>query len=462
MKKPDYRTVQDILKHPRWDTVIATLDLEGVTAPLMRVLDDFLAFLEGQELASIWSLKPCDFLSFDAGYQSANRLRALKRAMEAIFPNQPAILILTDAIRLKEAELRPQISRTGWKRSLKVTIPANDLPQDWQDALADMTAGFDRPGAGAPSLNMIPTYQMKLRQFAFSAGKAGLPAAFSVAAILAYVRDMRARGLAAATQRASVSALAKCGRYLAAGPDVMELLADLERTCEAKARKAPKQKYAKLQKTGYSPVAVIDRAGDILDEAHHLQCPKSRQAQRNCAAALALFSVLPVRLADTRLKFGENLTWADGVYELGLTLSKSGEPYDTEIDPRLNRFIDALILRGCDEAWLDHMRAKCMASNRPLFVRNDGEGVGYNYVSDCWRSAFGTGEHIARTILHTFLGVELGVEGTDMALAANGQTSPETAAAYQDDMVKKAQRLKGQESLADIAKDADQALFEFR
>lgn len=238
MKKPDYRTVQDILKHPRWDTVIATLDPEGVTAPMMRVLDDFLAFLEGQELASIWSLKPSDFLSFNAGYQSANRLRTLKRAMEAVFPNRPAILILTDAIRLKEAELRPPISKKGRKRSLKVTIPANDLPQDWQDALADMTAGFDRPGAGAPSLNMIPTYQMKLRQFAFSAGKAGLPAAFSVAAILAYVRDMRARGLAAATQRASVSALAKCARYLAAGPDVMELLADLERTCEAKARKA--------------------------------------------------------------------------------------------------------------------------------------------------------------------------------------------------------------------------------
>lgn len=462
MKKPDYRTVQDILKHPRWDPMVARLDPQKVTAPQMRVLDDFLAFLEGQGLATIWSLKASDFLSFDARYRSANRLRALKRAMEVVFPNQPALLVLTDAIRLKEAGVRPPQPKKARKRSMKVSIPADELPEEWQEVLADMRAGIDRPGVSAPSPRMIPTYCMKLRQLACSARKAGLPETLSVEAIQAYVRDMRKRGLSAATQRASVSALAKCGRYLAVGPDVKALLADLERTSADKAKKAPKKKYSKLQKTGYSPVAILDEATELLKKAPELNCPRSRQAHRNCAAALAVFSLLPVRLADTRIKFGENLTWQEGKYELRLFLSKSGDLYDTELDPRLNRFIDALILRGCDTAWLAHMRAECMASNRPVFVKNDGEGVGYNYVSDCWRSVFETGEHIARTILHTFLGVELGVAGTDMALAANGQSSPETAAAYQADMVKKAGRLKCQGSLADIANTADEAFFAFR
>ena len=37
------------------------------------------------------------------------------------------------------------------------------------------------------------------------------------------------------------------------------------------------------------------------------------------------------------------------------------------------------------------------------------------------------GEQIARTILHTFLGVEFGQAGTDLAIATIGQSSPETA-----------------------------------
>lgn len=400
-----------------------------------------------------------DFLSFDQGYKSAGRLRQLKKAMQTVFPRQPAILVLTDAIRQKEAvEPRPSAQKPC---SLKYSIPEDQLPLAWREALEDMAAGFDRNCVAAPSPNMIATYRMKLRQIACSARKAGLPEEISVDAVIAYARDMRARNLAAATQLASFSAIQKSARYLAADPETVELLAELVRDSDAKSRHAPKQKYAKLQQTGYSPVAIIDLADEVLAQADELPCPKSRQEQRNRAAALALYSVLPLRLADTRLRFGEHVTWNGQQYALHCLLSKHRRRYDAEFDPRLNRFIDALILRGCDEAWLDHMRDECLRSNRPLFIRNDGKGVAYNYVSDCWRKQFGTGEHIARTILHTFLGVELGPVGTDLALAANGQRSPATAQAYQDDVVKKVRRLRGQESLAEIAASAVSDLFEF-
>lgn len=461
MKKPDRRTVPEILQHPRWDPLAATLNMRAVTAPQLRVLDDFLAFIEGRQIASIWELSVSDCHSFDAGYRSANRLRALKKAMQAVFPAQPAILVLTDAIRRKEAQTRKPAATAPRRRKLRVSIPEEELPEHWKSALADMAAGFDGDGVIAPSPKMIPTYRMKLRQLACSARKAGVPEEISVEAVKAFTRDMRGRGLAAATQLASFSALNKCARYVVADQEAQELLSQLLRKAEDQARKAPKKKYEKLQKTGYSPVAIIGRAEDFLKEAESLTGPRSRQALRNTAAALALFSVLPVRLADTRLVFGEHLSWRQGRYELHITLSKDDETYDAEIDPRLNVFIDALILRGCDEAWLDQMRNGCLKSNRPLFVRNDGVGVGYNYISDCWRSVFGTGEHIARTVLHTFLGIELGATGTDMALAANGQKSPRTAADYQDQMVAKAQRLQGQKAFENMIDAVHLMLFEF-
>lgn len=461
MKTPDRRTVAEILQHQRWDPVIPTLDQDKATAPQMRILDDFLAFVEDQKIAPIWALKVSDCLSFDARYQSANRLRALKQAMQFVFPGQPAILVLTDAIRQKEAQARTPRAAQKKPRVLRVSVPPEELPEVWKDALEFMEGGFGRGGVIAPSPNMVPTYRMKLRQFAWSARNAGLAEEFSTDAVKAYARDMRGRGLAAATQLASFSALKKSARYVAADQAVLDLLSELIRKSECRARKAPKKKYEKLQKTGYSPVPIVDTAVDLLKEAQSLTCPRAQQARRNTAAALALCSVLPVRLADTRLNFAEHLSWQEGRYELHITLSKDEEAYDAELDPRLNRFIDALILRGCDAIWLEQMRQDCMNSNRPLFIRNDGEEVGYNYVSDCWRQIFGTGEHIARTIMHTFLGIELGVAGTDMAMASCGQKSPKTAAEYQDDMVGKARRLQGQKSFEAMVDDAHLALFEF-
>lgn len=461
MKKPDCRSKQDILQHPRWDPMIATLEVSSVAIAHLRVLDDFLSFVEERRITSNLTLKVSDFLSFDEKYRSANRLRCLKHGMQSVFPTQPSMLVLADVIRKKEAAARkPRIAKPRI-RQLEKTIPEGDLPQKWRDALADMDAGFDRNGLFAPSLGMMPTFRMKLRQLAYSAGMAGLAIEFSADAIRAYARDMRKRKLSPSTLRASFSAVQKCARYVGTDSETLDLLAKLLRIYEEKARKAPKLKYNKLQNTGYSPVAIVNNAKAILEEAKKLSCPKSRHARRNTAAALALFSLVPLRLADTRVVFSENITWGDDHYHLHTELSKSEEAFGVELDARLNPFINALILRGCDEAWLDHMREECLSSNRPLFIRSDGEGVGYNYVSDCWRSEYETGEHIARTILHTFLGVEFGQAGTDLALAANGQNSPETAREYQDNAVSMALRLKGQASLGEIVEEEHFRVFEF-
>ena len=460
MKTPDYRTKFEILQQRRWDPLIGDPNLEQATVHELRVLDDFLAFLEVRQIASFTDISAQEFHRFNQGRTAATMLRLLKRAIMTVFPGHPCILALEEAIRsLEKGRVR---SRGKRRKTPSKSVPFDQLPKDWQTALLHMEEGFDCNGQLPPATGMMPTHKMKMRQLLCSARAAGLPDVLSAESVRAYARDLRDRDLAPATLRSSFAAVQKVARYIAADDETLSLLADLTRLYETEAHKAKSKKFQHLQKTGYSPVALINQAHGILSEVDELQSPRSRQERRNRAAALALFSTMPVRLADTRFVFGETLFWNDGRYSIETRLSKSHYPWATEVDSRLNIFIDTLILRGADPVWIDHMRDACFEQKRALFVTSTGDPVAYGYVSDLWRSAVGTGEHIARTILHTFLGIELGQAGTDMAMAATGQRHHATAKAYQDDALGMAQRLKGQAELTKIATQTEMEMFEFR
>ena len=460
MKTPDYRTKRDILQHERWDPLIGDPNLASASVYDLRVLDDFLAFLETRKMTSLADLTVQEFVRFNGHRETEAVLRKLKLAMEAVFPGHPSVLTLEDAIRALGK--KPARKTSNGRRRLSKSVHFDNLPLSWREAFDDMDAGFDRNGQLPPVTGMIATHKMKLRQLLCSARTAGLPDELSVETVRAYARDLRSRELAPATLRASFVAVQKFARYIATDDETLELLADLTRVYETKAHNAKSKKFEHLQNTGYSPVELVKQAHEILSGVAMIHSPRSKQERRNRAAALALFSVMPVRLADTRFVFGETIFWTGEHYTVETVLSKSGYPWTTDIDPRLNVFIDALILRGCDPIWLEQMREECLADKRALFITMTGEPVAYGYVSDRWRAAVGTGEHIARTILHTFLGIELGQEGTDMAMAANGQRHHGTAKAYQDDALAMAQRMKGQTELTNVAQDGDLTMFEFK
>ncbi len=453
MKKPDCRTKPEILQHARWDRLIGTPGVSEVSIDGLRILDAFIAFIEGEDIPSIWDLKKRHFLKFDASNASVSRLRRLKKAMNIVLPGQPATLVLVEALREKEAKYE-----TGKRKLtprvfvLKKSVPESELPAEWRAAFDNMDAGYDRNGELAPAKGMHATHIMKMRQLLCAAREANLPDELSPETVRAYARALLARDLAPATLRASFGAVLKVSRYIGADTATIALLAELCRIYETKAKGAQKQKYAKLQQTGRSPVTIFDHASQLLDSVLPTMSPLDQHARRNRAAALAIFSILPIRLADTRLVFGKTLLWANGGYAIDTKLSKSQEAWCADLEPEFNRFIDALILRGCDPLWLDQMREDCINQQRPLFITTSGDPVGYNYVSDAWRHEFGTGEHIARTIIHTFLGIELGLAGVDMAKAACGQRGYGIEKEYQDDALNKAQRLKTQAELSEIAK----------
>jgi hypothetical protein len=94
---------------------------------------------------------------------------------------------------------------------------------------------------------------------------------------------------------------------------------------------------------------------------------KRRVAQklRNYAVALVLMCPFPLRVADTILRFGENLTWTGETYRLYIpSTSKNGEPFQAILHPFFRVFVDKLVLQGADPEYLDELREKCHGEQR--------------------------------------------------------------------------------------------------
>jgi hypothetical protein len=103
----------------------------------------------------------------------------------------------------------------------------------------------------------------------------------------------------------------------------------------------------------------------------------------------------------------------------------------------LTPFLDALLLRGLDEAFLPAVRERAIREQRPLLTLRSERKVFDQYVSHAWRRHFGTGQHISRTLVHTQLG-KLGPEGVEAALASCGQRDERTRKFYQGKSVAEA------------------------
>jgi hypothetical protein len=178
----------------------------------------------------------------------------------------------------------------------------------------------------------------------------------------------------------------------------------------------------------------------------------------NEGAVLALWTFLPLRLADGRLRWGEDIAWDGSRWRVELTTQKAKVPLQGRLHPRLTPFLDALVLRGLDPAWLEEMRARSGAERLPVLRDVDDRMRAKGYPSKVWRTHMGTGAHIARTRIHTELG-QLGAEGVECALALCAQSDPRTAQAYQGTAMRRSRQQAGQDMidamLDELAEDAD-------
>ena len=142
----------------------------------------------------------------------------------------------------------------------------HELPADWLGAIADMEAGAYH-GCRAPAASIVATITMKLRQLGFSAQEAGLPMAFTVPALSAYVRGMIARELASSTIASTLGKLQTFAVYSGAPEATIVAIVSERRFHERQARRDGKNKDRFLARTGLSIDDVAQTALDCYQKA---------------------------------------------------------------------------------------------------------------------------------------------------------------------------------------------------
>jgi len=217
-------------------------------------------------------------------------------------------------------------------------------------------------------------------------------------------------------------------RYQGSADEVMTHLEQRVRLHESRSQGVIPQKEAKVEALP-SYAEIFGRAFDLLGQADLTTSPRKAQALRNTAVAITLFCPFPLRVADTRLRFGRELLWDGEGYRFHLTVSKTGRLFTAPILPMFGFFIDQLVLQGSGQEYLGKLRKDCIRSERLLFVTHRDLAPFDRYVSYLWKQELGTGNHAARTKLHNEFG-RLGARGVELAMLACGHRSEKTAEHY--------------------------------
>lgn len=428
--------VAEILQKSIWndvdrDHVTALLETRKIRAHHIRELDEFLTFrtsLVDDELEpDAIRARLAGFRHVDGGL---DKLRRVRRALLLIFDEADLAAELAEAISAG-LRIKPQDTQRRRGRALTQSIPVTDLPPLWQRALEDMRDGFPGEDGTSPALEIVKGIARTMRQMAKIALDEGLPIHLTTNLAIAYERSLKRREdpLSAHTIKKYLEDIKVFARYLGADPEFLNHIADRYRRQARRADKAPTRLDFRAAKVPDFQ-AVLSLSLNMLDKARETINLNSAHALRNRAAAIALVSPLPLRIADLTVFFGQNITWNGERYHLHIPeTSKMGHPYNANIHPVFGHFIDQLVLHERPSSQLESAREACLQEGRALFVNRTGQPVCKNYVSICWWHVFGTGSHVARAKIHDQL-ARLGPRGVQLALAACGHRSDESAEFY--------------------------------
>lgn len=456
----DLRTADAILAEARWQPLRHLAP--QLTVVQLRDVDRLLRLCEAEGIAHIDAVTEDLIDSVDAGNISQSYQARLSRALSLLLPGTSL------AYRAGRVAMRRQQKWTsatnrpkkGRARVATATVPEANLPLAWQRALSDMRLGLGSRYCCAPAAKTTALSAMKLRQLAKSASDRGLPVELSLASLAALHADMNARGVSSVTKSTTTAALGRFAKYTGAPEAIRAELRRLTAYHEGLAKVAPKRKEKKLAEVDVSPVRVLAKAKELLARAVATRNPRSALSRRNEAFSLAFFMLFPQRLNDTRLVFGEHLTWDGHRWHFRVVTSKTGHLIEGRVDEYLTPYINALLLDGLDPAYLEIARVDCVSRKRSALITRSGNGVGYNYVSAQWLKYFEISEHIVRTEIHEIFAIAMGAEGTELALAACGQRSAQTAEHYHTERIRKARLTKMQVSMIELAEDVPVGAFD--
>lgn len=422
----------------------------------LRALDRFLVFAEERsiELPSVE-----DFLSFAEDAGSSRRLRSLKTALERVLPGNPAVLLTLQEAIWKKSPKRAGKPSTP-RPAARYRVPRKALPSEWQAAFFAMRSGQELGGLRPPAKSTLKNMEEVLQEYAKTMMDANLPVAITVEGVrrLETARTLRANARSAkryqdegdrpATRHTAVQRIRAFAQHLGLDPLLISALHAHENALRRKLGRVVPLKFAKL-----------NRLPDLAETwALALRlCKESQQTSRrqtklrllNEAAMIALWSLLPLRLADGQLHWGRDITWTGQGYRIDIDTQKAEVALSGRLHPHLTPFLDALVLQGVDPVYLEVMRSKALAEELPLFRATTGRKLAAGQPSKVWAKHMGTGAHISRSRVHTELG-RLGPEGVAAALAVNAQIDPRSAVYYQGQAIARAKMTRGQDLMGDL------------
>lgn len=431
--------LERLLGQPRWlDTDRALIDhhlaIGSLIKPDIYALDEFLTFREDLEATGQgegFAYVQNAIITFGATSTARRKLSRARKALLQLFEASTLAGELGAAItEIHKKKRSESVSRHPGK-ALKHSIPERNLPLPWQNALNDMRDGV--PGnneMSAPAPEIVKGLARSVRQFAKCAQDAELPIRLSRDVAIAFEQSLARRDppLSPYTIPFYLKKIERFGKYTGADENFLSHIADRVRVYARRAYGSSTRIEIRAMKVPDFK-GILELAFKLLDEADRANLV-SAHALCNRAAAIALVSPFPLRIADLSLRFGVNLTWNGDVYHLFIPeTSKTGSPYSANIHPVFGMFIDRLVLSGRPSSQLDEAREDCLLEQRALFVNRSGKSCHRNYVSRCWDNVFGVGSHVARVKFHDEF-AQLGAIGVEMALAACGQRDPKSAEFY--------------------------------
>ncbi|MCB1348167.1 MAG: hypothetical protein KDK11_05825 [Maritimibacter sp.] len=456
-RRCDWRGREQILQEPEMQPYVELQGIEDVALADLRVLSAFLSFASARNVAVPTTE---DFLTFVEDVTSSRRLRSLKTALAAILPQHPVHLPLDEAIAEK-SPARPSRAGTKPRPTAARRVAKEAFPAEWRTLLENMRFGvMPSLDLRVPAPSVIDSMEDVLREYAAVQIAAGEEIAVTVAGLRRFLDAKTAasatkmnpkyegEGNRIATRHTAVMRLRQFATILGLDTLVIAAIRNHENELRKEREDEVPLKFGKLDRLpGLSESWDIARG--LLDEAGSQRLAQTRTRLTNEAVVVAIWMFLPLRLTDGQLRWRRDIRWDGERYRVDIVTNKATEPLRGRLHPRLMPFIDALILRGVDPAYIDEMRARAVEAELPLFRDVSGRMLAKSYPSSVWRKHFGAGAHIARSRIHTELGA-LGPEGVEAALALCAQRSPKSHAFYAGQAVRDAQMRDGQDLIGEI------------
>lgn len=421
-------TIRDIAARPHWHGMINVDDIdrlvvEGqISVVGLENLDQLISIAERHKTIDVAALRR------DTREMTVSGLSRARKTMWRLFEGHPLLRVLDKVIALRSPGSGVRAPYPA--RARRLSVHPHELPDALQVAFREMEAGLIGRNGTVPVPAMIITMRTKVCELAMAAKDAGLSVSMCVETAIAYERSMvsREKPLSPKTVLSSMRQIRNFARYIGMPAELEEHLAARIRLHEARSLQSTPQKEVKIAKLPtYSDI--FGMALDLLGRAAGMAHPRRAQHLRNAAVALTLLCPFPLRVADTRLRFGDQIRWEGGEYWLRFHVSKTSRPFNAPVIPVFGFFLDQLILQGAAPEHLTGLREDCFAQGRALFTNYDDSDVHDRYPSYLWSKYLGTGCHAARTHLHDSFG-RLGTRGVELAMAACDHRSERTAEAY--------------------------------